>query len=60
MTNDEQCRAAGPGEVECTRVDGHGGSHTAYPTVDGEMAHVEWFRCNPIGEPIDSEEAADD
>lgn len=53
MPDDEQCGAAGPGGLTCTRVSGHEGSHTTYPDIDGETYHVEWFRCNPLGEPVE-------
>ena len=47
-----QCGAEGPGDVTCTRLDGHGGSHTTYRRVGGQLQHAEWFACNPIGEPL--------
>lgn len=52
----EQCGGAGPGGLVCTRLDGHDGSHVAYPEVGGRLQHVEWFECNPIGEPVDDGE----
>jgi len=54
LTSDtEQCGKRGPGELFCTR---HGDDHTAHVTyteVDGESIRVEWFDCNPLGEPKD-------
>jgi len=47
----ELCGAFGPGDLVCTR---HGNDHTAHVTyreVDGQLTRIEWFACNPLGEP---------
>jgi len=47
----KQCGKDGPESLVCTR---HGDDHTAHVTyteVSGELMRVEWFDCNPLGEP---------
>ena len=49
-----QCGKTGPGGVECTRTTAGHETHTAYVKIDGQLTHVSWFDCNPIGEPSGS------
>lgn len=58
---EEQCGADGPAGLRCTRINGHDGSHKTYRKVGGDDHHIEWWECNPVGDPVeDGEEIATD
>ena len=51
-----QCGETIMDDIECTRTIPEHETHTAYVTIDGQLTHVSWFACNPIGEPTASTE----
>jgi len=60
MSDTGQCGKLGPGGVECTRMGHDHDTHTTYVRVDGQLHHVSWFPCNPIGERAEVTEALRD
>ena len=51
--DDTRCEAIGPFGLECSRTENHDDAHTSYRKVEGQMYHIEWFKCNAIGEPVE-------
>jgi len=51
MSDEYQCGVSGPGNAICTRTTSGHDTHTCYIRIDGQLTHVSWFDCNPIGEP---------
>jgi len=47
----EQCGSKGPRGLVCTRHQAEHDTHVTYQQVYGQLQRIEWFACNPNGEP---------